>query len=321
MTVRPGGGLPYCFRVRLRLSKRARIQCEAEELVLSEADGGRIVLRAGGEGGSIHEAEQIALRGGRYATAEDAQRAGEQWLSRLQVALARLRVGADFGLRSPRGGVTEHGLRWFEAMVGQRMLADAPGVLVFECDPPPRFASVSAEAAVGKPVDRFMRFIEAGSDRNVVLGEREKLAFDLFSASFFETSADARFLLLMMAAETLIEQEQRPEEVRAHVARLIDATRESALATDQVESLLTSLEWLKLESIGHAGRRLAGSLGGREYMAEPAPRFFTRCYELRSQLVHGYFPRPEPGEVGTRAASLEGFVGDLIAAALIDVEG
>jgi hypothetical protein len=54
-------------------------------------------------------------------------------------------------------------------------------------------------------------------------------------------------------------------------------------------------------------------------MEESASTFFTRCYELRSQLVHGHFPRPASGEVGTRAASLEGFVGDVLGASLLDV--
>jgi hypothetical protein len=315
---RTGVFLSYCFRVRFRLG-RTRIQSEALELGLAEEGGGRIFLRATSEATPLSDADQIALRGEGYATREDAQETAERWVPRLQVAFARLRLGADFGLRSPGGMVTEHGLSMFEEMAGQRVLADAPGVLVFECDPQPRFVSIGATAVVGKPAERFLRFVDAATDRDIALGEREQLAYDLYSASFFETSSDARFLLLMMAAETLIEQEYRPEDVRAHVSRLITETRSSGLSPDHIESLVASLEGLSIESVGRAGRRLAASLGDRRYMEESASTFFMRCYEMRSQLVHGHFPRPAPGDVGIRAANLEGFVGDLLGVALLDV--
>ncbi|MGH3004423.1 MAG: hypothetical protein ACRDOS_00665 [Gaiellaceae bacterium] len=45
--------------------------------------------------------------------------------------------------------------------------------------------------------------------------EQQQLAFDLYSASFSEESADARFLL-MMAVETLLEPQKRSEAVAAH---------------------------------------------------------------------------------------------------------
>jgi hypothetical protein len=122
----------------------------------------------------------------------------------------------------------------------------------------------------------------------------------------------------MMAVETLIEQEERPEDVRAHVTQLIADTRDSGLAQNNRDSLVGSLELLKIESVGAAGRRLAASLGDRTYMDE-SPSIFTRCYEMRSQLVHGRFPRPAPGDVGSCAVGLECFAGDLLGAALLDV--
>jgi hypothetical protein len=84
------------------------------------------------------------------------------------------------------------------------------------------------------------------------------------------------------------------------------------------EAIIGSLRALQQESVGQAGRRLARSLGEREYMGESPPTFFARRYELRSSLVHGHYPRPDFGEVGTRAANLEGFVGDLLGAPLLE---
>lgn len=47
--------------------------------------------------------------------------------------------------------------------------------------------------------------------------EREQLAYALYSASFSESSADARFVMLMMAAETLIKPQPRSETVAEHL--------------------------------------------------------------------------------------------------------
>jgi hypothetical protein len=84
--------------------------------------------------------------------------------------------------------------------------------------------------------------------------------------------------------------------------------------------MVGTLEWLKEESIGQAGRRLAAQLGERRYMDgnETPVQFFTRCYTLSSNLVHGHVPRPAESDVGSRAASLEVFVGHLISGELLN---
>jgi hypothetical protein len=96
----------------------------------------------------------------------------------------------------------------------------------------------------------------------------------------------------MMSLETLIQPELRSDDAIAHVNRLIEATQRSALPQSEVSSIVVSLKWLRTESIGQAGRRLVDVLQGRRYMDEAPARFFTRCYEVRSKLVHGAVPRP-----------------------------
>lgn len=310
----------YCFRIKLRIGHRVGFETSDDELELASCDGERVTLRPSADGVHLRDTEWLSVRGESYETREQAQEAAAIWGTRLRLAFSLLRMGADFGLRAPRGGLTEAGLKMVEESSGRRALNDVHGVTVFECDPPPVFASVSAEGKVGKPVQRFLGLLSAAAETDPTMSAKEELAFDLYSASFFERSADARFLMLMMALETLIEQEPRGETVAAHVARLVVATKEADdIPQTERESLIGSLRGLEQESVGQAGRRLAESLGEREYMGEAPRSFFNRCYELRSALVHGHYPRPEAGEVGTRAANLEGFVGDLLGAALLDV--
>jgi hypothetical protein len=317
---RPG----YCFRVRFRLGVTAHIASAIDELVVAteEEQGERVVVRARERGTALNDARDVVLVGEQYETAQAAERAAARWVPRLQVALARLHLGADFGLRGPRSGITKYGLQMLEQQTGRRVVHDAEGtVVVYECDPPPAFAAMGpVTGVVGKPADRLVKLMRAAAELDVVLDEREQLAFDLYSASFFERNPDARLLTLMMALETLVDQEPRSEVAVKHLRALIEQTRASKLAADEVASLVSSLEELaKRESVGRAGRRLARRLGDTEYMpGESPPEFFTRCYALRSALVHGEYPRPERDEVGTRAAKLEWFVGDLLGAPLLE---
>lgn len=103
--------------------------------------------------------------------------------------------------------------------------------------------------------------------------------------------------MLMMAVETLIEPAPRPDAVRAHVERVIALTKQADLPEVEKDSVVGSLRWLLNETICQAGRRLAESLKGRAYMEQTPAKFFTSCYELRSRLVHGYYPRPAFEEV------------------------
>ncbi|WP_438294182.1 hypothetical protein [Streptomyces sp. HUAS TT7] len=146
----------------------------------------------------------------------------------------------------------------------------------------------------------------------------ERLAFDLYSASFFQPSADSRLLMLTMAIETLLDLQPRSDAAKAHVTALIEATEANVdLTRSERESLRGSLKWLRDESIGQAGRRLARTLEPRTYLDKSPAAFFTRCYEMRSALTHGYVPRPSHRDVGLLAASLELFVGDLLAGRLL----
>ncbi len=156
--------------------------------------------------------------------------------------------------------------------------------------------------------------------RNAEMSEGDQVAYDLYGASFAEVPTDARFLLLMMAIETMIEPEPRAAEVQAHVEALRTATKDSDLSDDEIRSIYGTLQYLRNASIGQAGRKLASRLGDRTYADKTPERFFSKCYELRSALVHGGHPRPSRAEVSSLAAPLETFVGDLLGIELLDVE-
>lgn len=313
--------MAYTFRVRFTLGRGVRIQSDADELnLVDEANSDESVrLRPRHRDVGFGDADELVLTGDAYEGEEAAGEAARRWVALLQSAFARLNIGADFGGRAPKGAFTDAGLQWLEEMTGEgRFLNDVHGIMVFESKPLPKFAATSVKGVVGKPGQRVVEMVQAAARLNIAMTEREQLAYDLYSASFSESSADARFVMLMMAAETLIEPQPRSEAVAAHVRGLISATESASLRREEIESIVGSLQWLYNESISQAGRRLAQSLGDRRYADEEPRRFFTRCYDLRSKLVHGEHPRSERGDVDQRAAALEVFVSDLLAGRLRD---
>jgi hypothetical protein len=311
--------MSQCFRIRLILSGPTRINSQEKQMVLAEraADGEDVVLRGLGES-IIQDSAQLVVEGRNYRSEDEARAGGDRWRGLLEKAFAAVNLGADFGDRAPISVLTDAGAQIFEAQLGQPVLNDVHGVMTFECEPRPRFVSMGVTVSVGRSAEHLARAIAKAREIGATMSGAERLAYDLYSASFALPAADARFVMLMMAVETLIEPARRSDAARAHVEQLIAMTKEADLPTAERDSLVGSLRWLMDESISHAGRRLAANLDGRMYMDQAPIKFFTSCYELRSRLVHGYYPRPAVEEVNARCAPLELFVGDLLAGELKD---
>lgn len=296
--------MPYCFRIRFRLRPGVSISSSQSRLVLRGGDNDEGVwLQAIPKETPIKDADELALFGGKFATEAEATDEAQRWRGLLEKALAWVNVGADFGDRAAHGFVTKHGRRMFGDSPESPVLNDVHGIMVFECEPRPRFARVGDVTGIkGVPEHRLTEAIDAAEAVSAVMSDRAQLAYDLYSASFIENgSPDARFAMLMMAVETLIEPKPRPEAVRNHVEALIEQTRASDLPEAEIRSLVGSLDWLYDESISQAGRRLARRLGDQEFMGEKPDRFFTTCYKLRGELfmAHTHVQR------GTRSESTQ----------------
>ena len=290
-----------------------------EQFFLENSEDRRVWLKSSAaDGERLCDATHLVVRGEGYASTQEAAREGEHWRDAISRAFARVHLAADFGDRTPSGIVTKAGEALLSEQRGHPVLGDQPGVTVFEDLPGLRFVKFDAQACM-RPSEERSRLVLAEAARHEdPLAGRERLAFDLYSASFFQPSADARLLMLMMAVEPLLELQPRSERVRQHVTELIEATEtNTSLSESERASLRGSLIWLLDESIGQAGRRLARTLEPRRYDGKAPAALFTRCYEVRSALVHGHVPRPDRGDVDVLAADLETLVGDLLAGHLL----
>ena len=311
--------MAYGFRIRFHVSARVRISSEENALQLaSRFDGEEVILQGADRNKSIYDNGELLVYGSKYPSVAHATEAGREWIGIIKTAFARVNLGADFGDRTAKGFFTKHGLKLLEQGSGGRAVVnDVHGLQVFE-EPRPYFARMDVAPLKGIQQERVLKAIDVAAELGAVMSERNQLAYDLYSAATGETSADARFALLMMAIETLLDPQPRSGQARSHVDALIAATESSDLPPSEIHSLVGSLKWLHDESIGQAGRQLAAQLGDRTYMDESATKFFTNSYALRSRLVHGAYPRPEWRMVESRAGSLELFVRDLLSLDLLD---
>lgn len=313
--------MPYGFRIRFRFPKGARLPVHEPTWVLEEKGDATVKIVAVDEVTAIAEASDASLLGAGYATEQEAVAAGNRWRAVMQVAFARLNIGVDFHERSPElaGGFSDYALAALAEEHARPVVNDRPGVIVYE-EPRPIFASATASAVVMPSMRRAAGTFAAARDLvDLDLVEAEHLAFELYAASFFQPSADARLLMAMMAIEALIDPEPRAPQVRSLVEDLIEQVRGSGLPHEQVSSLVGSMSWLLSESIGQAGRRVVSVLGDRKYHGMRPARFFTKCYELRSALVHGHLTRPERMEVDVHASYLQMMVGELLGRRVLHV--
>lgn len=313
--------MTYSFRIRLNRCPTDTIRTDANEILLvADEPARKLRLHNPEVDGTILNSKQLALVGEGYETEDEALAAGRRYQDALAVALARHRVGADFGLRAPKSHFTEAGLAMLQQQLGQPVLNSVHGLMVFLTEPKPRFSLFSANPLRGVNQGMFEQAFAAAVAAAPVLSDRERLAYSLFNASFFRESAESRFLLLMMAIEALLEPAPRSEAEQSHVGMLVQSTKDASLPADTRNSLVGALQWLFNESISQAGRRLSMSrLGEREYMGKSASKFFSYCYGLRSSLVHGSTPYPSFDEVSTAVGQLELFVSDLLTAPVLGV--
>lgn len=305
----------YSFRLRFNRTPSATLAIDEPQWVW-KTDGHNpgISLCSPDGATSVRTSEKLVLRSDGWSSEAEAGKAAAQYIPVLKVALARLRVGADFGDWGPRSAWTEYGLAFLKKQTGSRTLNDLHGPMVYESEPPPVFVSTSVSGLRQVQRERFEAVFTQGAKKGCSLSNGEGIAFGLFNASCFQWSVDTRLILLVMAIESLLDPLTQTPAALAHVASMIDATEASPwLSPEEKASFLGSLEWLKKESVGRAGRRLARErLGDRGYGGKKAADFFAYCYDLRSRLVHGKKPFPSFPEVNSATGPLEVFVSDLL---------
>lgn len=306
----------FNFRLRFHLPNSGRIGFDGEELlVLEETNGKRLRLRSGALGTPIKEHSQAALIGGPYSSAEEAREAAERAKKALLTWAVQQRIGIDLGDGRQRSFLTNAGREMIESELKRPVRNDVHGIDVYEHQENLMFISMHLDATLSKSPETFSEQIATAFRNSLVLTEKQILAAELYCASFFDVSFRSRLITLVTAVEALLEPALRSQYAQTLVSTMETMVRQTAIDESTKEAMIGSLQWLRQDSIGQAGRDLCTRfLGSTEYFGMVASRFFSYCYELRSQILH--FGKPTEGAVDllTVSNACQAFVADLLLA-------
>lgn len=164
------------------------------------------------------------------------------------------------------------------------------GVKVVDCNT--KYIGVeSAILGAKMPIEKFEQALNNYLSTNLDIDNKLIRAIEIFNSTKFisKYNQSARFLLCMVAIECLIEQKKSDKKVIKIVDSAIKKVRWSCIDKQEKQSVKSSLEHLKRESIGRSGRKLIEELflhSGNKYNDLDPVNFFSKAYDLRSKFVH-----------------------------------
>jgi hypothetical protein len=309
---------PFEFRLRFHLLEGDHIKDEAEELlILKDAKGSQLRLKSGESGVSIKDRSRAALLGGPYDSEEEARAAAEQAKRALLIWAVKQRVGIDLGDGKRRGGLTTHGRHLLEAEVGSPIRDDIHGVDVYPLQVGLKFFYQNFSASIGKNSKTFVETVATDFGRSADLTEKQVVAAELYCSAFFDVSFRSRLITLVSSVEALLDPPLRSPAALVLVDLLDEQVKAADVDDSTRSSVRGSLQWLRRDSIGQTARQLAAKLlPGREYAGRTAAKFFSFCYDLRSQIVHDGRTHDPAVDLLEVTNTLNGFVADLLLASL-----
>lgn len=306
----------FTIRIRFRLPSK-RLGIEEPEITAGVAsNGNEIKLKSADLTSPIKDADWLILVSDGWKTEESAKTESNQLVDSLCRALSFHNLGADLGRRTPGGGGFFRAfLDKLEEQSGHTILNDERGVMIFQTKLHPYVARAGEVSfCITVPGDKWTSTFQNAVNLGESFTQRESMAFDLFSmAHKTQQSADARFVLLFAALETLLEPTSRPKPSQDHVNDLISRTEIADLSEEEKESLVSSLRWLRNYSIRASGQEFVRiRLGDHKYGELTAEELFLECYKLRNRLLHGQLPFADWGEVSNVVGSLEQMVSHIL---------
>jgi len=308
--------MSFSYRIQIKFPDDTRLECENSTYKIDGNGNFRpIRVDAFKQDNSISESSELVFKSDGFDNQKEAENEGDKVLNTLIRTFIHLKKGIDFGARGPSFHITPEGLKHFQKQFEvERMLEGGLGLKVYKTLPPPRFAQLNVSPTVFTPINKLEQTFEKAETKFKELNQKEFLSAQLFNSSYFEEIPESRFLLLVMAIEVLIECQPRSKNVEELIDELSELTKTNEkIDSSDKQSILGSLSWLKSDSIGQAGRKLAKKkLSDKKYNEMSADKFFTYIYGIRSNLVHGNKDLPTSKDLGSLSPELEKFVSDLL---------
>jgi hypothetical protein len=296
----------YSFRNRIRLGENERVAVAAHEYPLEDCvDDGTVVLMAAGHETLISKTSDLVLQGSGYVDEASAEAAGRRWRQILRATLAHEHTGVDFGPDDRVHPITDMVIEkppyeWLKQAgydVGDRVIGDEIGLLVFKSEPTPKFAFLEMGTPIVLVGGRFEKNLNDARQRNgQPWGKQKSLAYQLVNAALRDSNPETQHIQLVTAIEVLLKKQNRPQPILdalkgllAEVKRWPDSQEDVKIRIEQI------LNGSKEESINRAGSQQVTAILDGRYDDKSSGAFFEQVYDMRSGLVHREKPtKPRP---------------------------
>lgn len=306
----------YRYRLKFHTHAKGVITHTEKRYLFNLPDGIEIQLSCL-DSDSISNSRELVLSSGGYPTEKKAFQLGSAMKNALLLTGAKFRIGIDAGKDKANCGLNPAIKKNFLNTHGIKIIEDIHGISVYSEEHPVKVFSTSGiELISPSNVDTFGSDLCNSFVASQLLTKKQKLALELYGASHFEKSDRARFLTLVLGIEALLDPEDKNNNIKEVIDRLLCYVKESDLKENEKQSILGSLSWLYKDSISQSLRKMAQEyLADKFYNGLTPVKFINKCYEVRSKLVHT--GESDNENVGVLAANLNVYLSDLIQALII----
>lgn len=278
---------PYNFRIRFFLEEGKHFKNKESKVTFSSSGFSFNLVLKPCDPKSTEDSKELILSGGPFVTEQAAESFGKKVKNALMLTATRLNMGFDLGKDKASGGFSRVVKDSVREKTGISLLDDIHGLCVYDDSVPVKFTSITATLTISSSASRFIEAFKESHSQRLDLNDKELLAFELYSASHFESSERARFLTLVMVIESLLQPKPKSCVALSLIEKFKEMTKDSKLETSECDSLLGGLQCLCDKSISKTGRDLVKKhLKNSLYFKKKAQDFFTHCYSLRCQLLH-----------------------------------
>lgn len=262
----------------------------------------------------LSESSEIYIYSNGYSSEVEARAEGEKVKKFILIACSMRRIFVDVGkdrAASILGKVVKEKI-WNEHQI--QIIDEVHGLDVYDTGKKTQVIKGSGVSIViVNSATDLINDIQSLVSTSAYLNDKDLLAFELYGASGFEKSSRSRFLTLMLALESIIEQKNRSPKITNVIKDIIKSLNAMDLNPDEMQSIKNGISMLKKESISKSGQNLSETLlGSKKYQGLEPSKFFLRCYKIRSNLVHDGEPKIPENEFSGLAATLEIFVHDVL---------
>lgn len=318
----------YKFRFKFKVDQKGVIQDNSQEYQFVLFGNKSSTLKSL-DSETLNNSTQFSIESGGYETEEDARKHGMLIKHSALSYGAKFTIGIDVGKDTSNGGMSSYMKYWTFNELGLRIIDDIHGVSIYSENFPTSVGSVDTITLIRNlSADFFVKELSRLAAIVPNLDEKIILAMELLTASIFEKTPRTRFLTLVLAAESIVKTNERPQEVQELIDKLIEITsdalgeindstadEEKKKAKKQYRKINTSLGSLRNYSISESLQKQALKyLKEKEYCGKKSDEFILKYYKARCQLVHDGKVEEDKFDINTMAANLEVYLKDLIIA-------